>query len=462
MGQKNSTKTSIKNEIENEISTTIKNTTENITNIVNKVTSDVSTTMTKSASTSIRVNTSGSNRTNVDDILAKSSDIDIEQTAEVQSENLAIIKIMQSTEAMTEMANKIASTVKNTTANDAVVAASLKQAAAIGQATKDAGGPEAFVKKITDDVNRMIGELNVGGSNTTDTNIQTTIKNKIKTNIENTTINESNISNSIDTNIKNSMSLAAEAKCDMNTSAGNEIDVEKILATIQDGERSKISVKQSVSLKAFNKCFIDLNMGSKIVNTITGEASAFIKNDTVNNVQIKAQAEQTGAISTSSATGSGISDMGNKLIGADKSPEVVKSTDGGTNNTGGGTNNTGGVANNTGGVANNTVKGDGNSSTMYIIIIVVVCIIIIAVAAYFFSQSRNNPPQNDIGLPDSLTPSDENPIQIGGFIGLRESEMAEELMGGSKESYDNIYLWALIAVLIYFIYVKVLLELSSA
>jgi hypothetical protein len=277
MGQKNSTQTSIKNEIENEISTTIKNTTENITNIVNKVTSDVSTTMTKAASTDIRVNTSGSNRTNVDNILAKSSDIDIEQTAEVQSENIAIIKIMQSTEAMTEMANKISSTVKNSVANDAVVAASLKQAAALAQATKDAGGAEALTAKITADVNRMIGELNVGGSNSTDTNIQTTIKNKIKTNIENTVINESNITNSIDTNIKTSMSLAAEAKCDMNTSAGNEIDIENILATIQDGERSKISVKQSVSLKAFNKCFIDLNMGSKIVNTIAGEASAFIK-----------------------------------------------------------------------------------------------------------------------------------------------------------------------------------------
>jgi len=293
----------------------------------------------------------------------------------------------------------------------------------------------------------MIGELNVGGSNSTNTNIQTTIKNKIKTNIENTTINQSNISNSIDTNIKTSMSLAAEAKCNMDTSAGNEIDVENILATIQDGERSKISVKQAVSLKAFNKCFIELNMGSKIVNSIVGEASTFIKNDTVNKVQIEAQAEQKGSISQSSELGSGISDIGKKIIGADKSPEVVKSTDG--------------VVNNTGGVANNTVKGDGNSSTMLIIIIVVVCIIFIAIGAYFYSQSGNNNSdsgnsQNGISLPDSTT-SDDNPIQIGGFFRLQESDiygMTEELMGGGKDPYGNVYLWALIAVLVYYVYGK--------
>jgi hypothetical protein len=96
MGQNNSSSTTVRQDIENEISTSIKNTTQNITKIVNETTNNVSTSMTQSAAADIKVSTSANNRIKVDNIVAKGSDVNLEQTAAVQAENQAIIKIVQS------------------------------------------------------------------------------------------------------------------------------------------------------------------------------------------------------------------------------------------------------------------------------------------------------------------------------------------------------------------------------
>jgi hypothetical protein len=68
------------------------------------------------------------------------------------------------------------------------------------------------------------------------------------------------------------------------------------------------------------------------------------------------------------------------------------------------------------------------------------------------------PPDGMGPPPDGMGP-DGRPIQFGGFFGFQESEiygMTEELMGGAKNPYGNVYLWALIAVLIYYVYGKTL------
>jgi len=460
MGQNNSSSTTVKKEIENEISTAISNTTKNITNIVNTTTNNVSTEMAQSAAADIRVKSSGNNKAKIANLVARGSTVNIEQQAIVQSENDAIIKIVQSADSMQEMANKIAAGVNNAVQNDSAAAASMKQAAALNEATKNAGGPEALVDSIMGSVNKMVGALNVGGSTSDNSTNETKIKQKIKTDINNTTINENNIANAVTTNIKNSMAMAAEAKCNMDTTGGNDLDIGNILAAIQDGQRSNVTVKQSVSMKAFNKCFIDLNMGSKIVNAISGQAAVFNKSDTSNKNKSESSADQEAAIKKLTITESGITDMGNKLIGAVES-----------------------VGNNaittTGGVMNNAIKAVGSIFTIspMFMIMIVGGGITAAVAAYFYSQSGKNsgPPPCPIGEmcdemgqpmgppldgppPDGMGPNGE-PVQVGGFFGLQESEiygMTEELMGGAKNPYGNVYLWALIAVLIYYVYGKTL------
>jgi hypothetical protein len=72
------------------------------------------------------------------------------------------------------------------------------------------------------------------------------------------------------------------------------------------------------------------------------------------------------------------------------------------------------------------------------------------------------PPPGDMGPPGDMEPppDDMEPnrgTQVGGLFSLEESEiygMTEALMGGGKDPYGNVYLWALIAVLIYYVYGK--------
>jgi hypothetical protein len=113
----------------------------------------------------------------------------------------------------------------------------------------------------------MIGELKAGGTTSND-DLSTKIKSRFLTSINNTTINENNIKNILTTIIRGSFKVASENKCNMDTTSGNEMDIDNILAATQKGERANITVKQSVSLKAFNKCLVDLDMGTKIIKKI--------------------------------------------------------------------------------------------------------------------------------------------------------------------------------------------------
>ena len=122
---------------------------------------------------------------------------------------------------------------------------------------------------------------------------------------------------------------------------------------------------------------------------------------------------------------------------------------------------------------NNAIKTIGSVFTIspMFMIMIVGGGITAAVAAYFYSQSgKGGPPPCPIGEvcdemgqpmgppPDGMGPNGE-PVQLGGVFGFQESEiygMTEELMGGAKDPYGNVYLWALIAVLIYYVYGKTL------
>jgi hypothetical protein len=179
MGQNNSSTSSIKKNITNEINELIKTYIKDFSNIVNNITNEVSTSMIQEVAANIRINTVTGSRLANKTIIAKGSEVDIEQKAKIQAENDAIIKINQSSDSMNELANKIDEKVRSSQAGGSI----LNQAGALGEAIKNAGGPEAFLDSIMNSVNKMVGALNVGGSSSDKTNNESTIRKKIMTDI---------------------------------------------------------------------------------------------------------------------------------------------------------------------------------------------------------------------------------------------------------------------------------------
>ena len=463
MGAKNESRTEVKKKIESEISTTITNITENITKVVNQTTNDTTTKMVQETKASVKIQNQLANVIKSKNITAIGSSIDINQDASLQAENLAIISIVQSASAMADLANKVAADVDNKLKNDSAAKASMAQVAAIAETQKQAGGPEQMVDSIMKTVDGMVKGLSQIGGGSTDTNIsETEIRNKIKTDILNKTLNQNEITNIVTNTIKNEMTQAAEGSCNMDTSGQNTLDVDNIVALAIAGERSDIKIKQTVSLKAFNKCFLDLNMGNAIVNKMGIDTSMTAKSETANTSSTDSTSKQEASIVSTkiqeSAIMSSIDNLVNNIGSIFKiSPMMMM-----------------------------MVVGGGLTA---------------AIAAYFYSTSQKgegdgdgdggnkgsenvpldadgNPmPKMDAdGNPMPKMDADGNPIegnpdQNGGFFRYRfnnnylnyndtESSLAgmeeTELFGGGSNinDYGNIYLWALVAVLVYYVYGK--------
>jgi hypothetical protein len=432
MGAKNESRTEVKKKIESEISTTVQNITENITNVCNETTNEAVTNMVQEMKAKINVSVGGINVIRSRNISAIGSDVDIQQDANVQAENEAIIKIMADASAMAKLADKVANDVNNKLENNSAAKQSMEQVAAIAQAQKDAGGPEALVSSIMGSVDKMVGALGTIGGGTTDTNIsETTIRNNIKTEIFNKTINKSDIKNVVKNRIENSMKQAAEAQCNMDTTGNNTLDVDNIVAMALDGQRGSVKIKQTVSIKAFNKCFIDLKMGQGIVNDIGVDKVFTAKSDTTNKTTTDAASKQEAASTSLKVQESAVS----------KSIDNLVST--------------------TGSVWNNAISTLGNTfqTSPTFAIMVIGGGITAAIAAYYMSQSKGK----DGDAPPS---DDESGTQVGGFLRYALNVDSEsslvgmqdtELFGGAgfgANNYGNVYLWAFLAVLVYYVYGK--------
>lgn len=257
----------VKQKVSNRISAIVKNETENLTKIVNDTITNISTSMVSETAASIKQSTTAGNTLTADSLTAMGGGkVNLEQNAMVEAQNKAVIQIITSADSMNELGNKIIADITNKSKQDGAAKQSMDTLAKIGDATKDAGGPEALVASVTG----MIGGLGkslTGGS--TSSKSDTEIENEVKTELFNKTVNSTDITNKITTNISNSIKQAAEAKCDMNTSGSNIINVKDILA---HGVGSELNVKQSVSIKAFNDCFIKLEIGAKIASSLTNDA----------------------------------------------------------------------------------------------------------------------------------------------------------------------------------------------
>jgi len=249
-------------QVVNEINLKISNINESITNIVNQTTTNITTELINTQKASINAELICENRIRVGGsiVAANKSNLSIEQTCDMKVENQAIINIVQSPTNMTALANSLANSVNQQIATDQAKQTAVNTLAKISKQTQDAGGPDQLIDKIMRDT--VIPMMNAG-------NGQEDIRNSINLNIENTNIDTTNITNIINTSISNKISNAAEASCNLNVAGSNELDVEDDIASLND---SNLTIKQAVSITAFNKCFIDLKMGDSITNGVLNNA----------------------------------------------------------------------------------------------------------------------------------------------------------------------------------------------
>jgi hypothetical protein len=314
----NKSEKEIRTMISNEISTQITNRTKNISDVFNQPTTKISTDMVNQAAAKIDIKTITSNLLKAKDITAVGSSINIEQDAKVQATNQAIIQIIGDQSQMNEMANKVASEMSNKAQNDATVKQSLDAISKIGENTKNAGGPEQMVDKVLSTVGDMIKNLTQIGGSSSEKQI-TEIKNKISVAILNEVENKTNIKNIIDNVVSSSFKQAAEAKCDMNTDTQNTIDVGNLTALALAGKSGDINIKQSVSVDAFNTCFIKMEMGQKVASKLMNGYEFKSANDTANSAKtdsgLEAKSEVTKTTEQESAIMKSVDNAVNKITG---------------------------------------------------------------------------------------------------------------------------------------------------
>jgi hypothetical protein len=304
------TESEIRTTISNEISVEIKQRTENINKIVNKSTSSIVTELQQTASATVDMITAGSTTLVAKSLTATGGGVvDLEQQAKVDAVNNAIIKVVMDAKAMQEIGSKVIADVKTQVKNDQAAQQSLDALAKIGELSKKSGGPEGMLDSLTGMVKDMTRSLTGGSSSEKQT---TEIRNKVKSAFESITVTSNDITNAIETNITNKMAQAAEAKCNIKTTASNTISVDNIAAS----EGGTIKVKQAVSVKAFNDCFIDLNMGGAIANTLTNGFKTTTAAETENKQSAKQELKSESEISKQQIQESAIMSSFDNLVGA--------------------------------------------------------------------------------------------------------------------------------------------------
>jgi len=276
MGGKN--RSEIKKQITNEISLEISNTTKNLNTITNISSTELTQEIENKVEAEISVNTGGINIIDVDEItFGRNSTVNINQDIKIAAVTNAIIKILSDTSQKQDSINNMAEKIKNKIDNDSTLKQDVDFLAKIGKSSSDAGGPEAFVNALADTVQTLISTIgNIGGSSSSSD--ETEIRNTIKNQINNVTINQTDITNKISTSIKNKMEQLGSAICDVETVGNNSIISQKLTAL--DG--SIANINQTIDISSFSSCIIELKLGSTIASDLTNDFKVDTGSDTTN------------------------------------------------------------------------------------------------------------------------------------------------------------------------------------
>jgi hypothetical protein len=288
-----------RNDISNEIKTTIKNDTANISKQYSKTISDVSTSLISEQSASASNQVDCSNMINLSGGTISGSKLRIDQACKVDSTTRAIMSIISTQASLSDFANKISAQVQQNTQNNTALQAALKSTNNLSNATSTQNGLESTITKCMDS---LTGILKPGEK--CDTEKINTIKNSITMEINNKTVNSSDVSNINSQISKNLSKNVSNLSCKSVTTASNTI-----LAIGTNISNSDLDLKQSSLVTAFNDCIVSAAASSDIINKIATTTLAKSTTDTSNTNKASADNSSTNTASNKSTETSGLVDM---------------------------------------------------------------------------------------------------------------------------------------------------------
>ena len=255
----------IKDKVEIQIGDTIKRINNTLTHIVNdSITNTVNKTVSNivESSTSVNVSssTAGLNMIDIDGGQSASGGgkINIDQDIKIKATNEAIIKILQNPIGISSMGNDVATETNNKINADPATKEQVTTLAKISKKTKDSGGPEKLIDNIVNTLPNLSTTSN-------DANLDKTITNSINIYINNTIIDETDITNIINTSITSKTKQTSAASCNFNVTAINNYKLSGSMKASTEGE---IDISQSINIESVSKCLIELQMGDAITNTL--------------------------------------------------------------------------------------------------------------------------------------------------------------------------------------------------
>lgn len=263
-------------DVRNELKMEIENTTKNITKIMNETINTVTTNMVLDTTTEVLQSNAGSTLLEIGDIKQRGkSKININQKVSVKAINSAVLKIVQSNDAMTKLATQFQDQIINKIKNDNEMKGELEAINKIKQLEKDAGGLESLVRNIMDTANNIMKSLT--GTSTKE-DVKTRIKNEMNLKFKNDTLNQNDIIKKVQNTIENNMKNVSKQTCKFDTKGESIIRIRNI----EQDDNSELTIGQSVAVEALNKCIIDTLNTNGIVQDMSTTGFTTSSSDTAN------------------------------------------------------------------------------------------------------------------------------------------------------------------------------------
>jgi len=272
-------------DVRNELKMEIENTTKNITKIMNETINSVTTNMVLDTTTEVLQSNAGSTLLEIGDIKQRGkSKININQKVSVKAINSAVLKIVQSNDAMTKLATQFQEQIINKIKNDNEMKGELEAINKIKQLEKDAGGLESLVRNIMDTANNIMKSLT--GTSTKE-DVKTRIKNEMNLKFKNDTLNQNDIIKKVQNTIENNMKNVSKQTCKFDTKGESIIRIRNI----EQDDNSELTIGQSVAVEALNKCIIDTLNTNGIVQDMSTTGFTTSSSDTANTNKQEAKNE---------------------------------------------------------------------------------------------------------------------------------------------------------------------------
>ena len=283
-------KDKIKTEMDNKVNTVKTNINTIVNNsITNTVNTTVANIVESESDATVNTNIVGLNMIGVtgDQSASKGGQINVTQSIDIKATTNAIISIIQNPNAINNIGNDIAKKINN----DVTARTNLETLAKISKQTKDAGGPEEFVNNIMTKISNY--------PNKNDPNIENNIKDSVNTTIQNTIINETDITNTVNTSITNKTKQTSAASCNFNVQAMNTYLVNGQMKVSNQGE---IDPTQIINIESLNKCLINLEMGNAITNNLSNNLTFRSSSSTTNTNLLNTNPNTTNPTTTNPTT----------------------------------------------------------------------------------------------------------------------------------------------------------------